>query len=46
MSNKIDELLKEIETVNDRYIEDFNYRTNTGYYLPSVSPNIISSAKK
>ena len=26
--NKVEELLKEIENVNDRYIEDFNYHIN------------------
>lgn len=47
MSNKIDELLKEIETVNDRYIEDFNYHINEiERWLPSVSSTIISVAQK
>ncbi len=47
MSNKIDELLKEIETVNDRYIEEFNYHTKgIERWLPSVSSTIISVAQK
>lgn len=45
--NKIEELLKEIETVNERYIEDFNYHANeVERWLPSVSSTIISSAQK
>ncbi len=45
--NKVEELLKEIETVNERYIEDFNYHTNAvERWLPSVSSTIISSAQK
>jgi hypothetical protein len=47
MSNKINELLKEIEMVNERYIEDFNYHTNEiEKWLPSVSSTIISVAQK
>ncbi len=47
MSNKINELLKEIEMVNERYIEDFNHYTNgIERWLPSVSSTIISVAQK
>ena len=44
---KLELLLKEIETVNERYIEDFNYHTNEiEKWLPSVSSTIISVAQK
>jgi hypothetical protein len=45
--DKVEKLLKEIETVNERYIEDFNYHTNEiEKWLPSVSSTIISVAQK
>lgn len=44
---KLDLLLKEIETVNERYVEDFNYDTyEIERWLPSVSSTIISVAQK
>jgi hypothetical protein len=44
---KLDLLLKEIDTVNERYIEDFNYHTNEiERWLPSVSSTVISVAQK
>jgi len=44
---KLELLLKEIETVNERYIEDFNYHTNEiERWLPSVSSTVISVAQK
>lgn len=47
MSNKIVELLKEIEMVNERYVEDFNHYTNEiERWLPSVSSTVISVAQK
>jgi hypothetical protein len=45
--DKVEKLLKEIETVNERYIEDLNHYTNeVERWLPSVSSTIISSAQK
>jgi hypothetical protein len=44
--DKVEELLKETETVNERYIEDFNHYTDEiERWLPSVSSTIISSAQ-